>query len=123
MAHFSGEKKADTALSTAVEIMKEVRKFNEGRKKNNLPYFEIGIGVHGGDVVVGNIGSGFRMDYSCIGDAVNLASRLCSAAAPGEILASKALFSQARQFYRTQKVEPIEVKGKEKKIDIVRVLF
>ncbi len=123
MAHFSGDKKADLVLSTAVEIMKEVQKFNEDRQKKNLPYFEIGIGVHGGDVVVGNIGSGFRMDFSCIGDAVNLASRLCSAAAPGEILVSKALFSQARQFYRTQKVEPIEVKGKEKKIDIVRVLF
>ncbi len=122
MAHFGGEKKADTAISTAAAMMTGIKEFNEERKKKGLPYFEVGIGVHGGDVVVGNIGTGFRMDFTCIGDAVNLTSRLCSAALPGEILASQTLFNQAKNKYRFENADPIEVKGKENKVKIVRIL-
>jgi len=121
MCHFGGDKKADTAISTAIEIMRAINKINEDRKKKGLPYFEIGIGVHGGDVVVGNIGAGFRMDFCCIGDAVNLSSRLCAAAGPGEILVSKELFNQSSKRYPAKTIPPIEVKGKEKKIEVVSI--
>ena len=123
MAHFSGDRWADRAVDTAIKIMKEVKKVNEAREKDGLPTFEIGIGVHGGDVVTGNIGSQFRMDFACVGDAVNLTSRLCSAAKAGEILVSQELFKQAKKKFTTKSTAPIEVKGKEKKIKIVKVTY
>jgi class 3 adenylate cyclase/HAMP domain-containing protein len=123
MAHFGGEKRADTAISTAIEMAKAVHKLNQKRKKENLPFFEVGIGVHGGDVVVGNIGSVFRMDFACLGDAVNLTSRLCSNALAGEILVSQELFFQAKHKYKFKKIPPISVKGKEKPIKVVKILY
>ncbi|MBN1532995.1 MAG: adenylate/guanylate cyclase domain-containing protein [Spirochaetes bacterium] len=123
MAHFSGEKRADRAIDTAVKIMREIARMNAQREKEGLPVFQMGIGVHGGEVVTGNIGSSFRMDFACVGDAVNLTSRLCSSAKPGEILASKELFDQATKRFPHEKSPPIEVKGKEKKIPIVRIIY
>ena len=121
MAHFGGSKKIDTALDVAISIMKEISRMNDERKKERLPFFEIGIGIHGGDVVVGNIGSGFRMDYCCVGDAVNLSSRLCSNAEPGEILVSKEIYSQATEKRRAKTKPPISVKGKRNKIEVVSI--
>jgi len=121
MAHFSGEKRADRAIDTAIKIIREVTKVNDERQKNKLPIFEVGIGVHDGDVVVGNIGSKFRMDFACVGDAVNLTSRLCSAAQPGEILASLELFEQTKKKYTVTEIPPLEIKGKEKKVQIVKI--
>jgi class 3 adenylate cyclase/HAMP domain-containing protein len=121
MAHFSGETRADRAIDTAIKIMRSVAEVNAERNGSGLPVFEVGIGVHEGDVVVGNIGSKFRMDFACVGDAVNLTSRLCSAAGPGEIFVSKDLFGQAKKKYRTVERPPIEVKGKEKKVKIVMI--
>jgi class 3 adenylate cyclase len=123
MAHFSGEKMADRAIDTAIRIMNEVSRLNEDRKKEQLPIFEFGIGVHNGDVVVGNIGSRFRMHFACVGDAVNLSSRLCSAARPGEILVSLHLFKQTKKKYATRESPSLEVKGKEKKVQIVKIIY
>lgn len=121
IAHFKGNKKVDRAIESAIEIMKAVDKTNTERKKKNEPIFEVGIGIHAGDVVVGNIGSDFRMTYTCIGDTVNLAARLCSSAGAGEILISKDTFKMAKKKFTTQNASPINVKGKEKKISIVKV--
>ncbi len=122
MCHFKGSKKADTAISVAIEIIKKVKELNEKRKKEGLPYFEIGIGIHGGEVVVGNIGVESRMDFACIGDPVNLASRLCSLAGPCEILVSKETYQKSSKKYNIQETEPVSVKGKEKKVEVVKIL-
>jgi len=121
MAHFGGEKKADTAIAVAIQIMKDIQKLNEKRRHANLPYFEIGIGIHGGDVVVGNIGAGFRMDFTCLGDAVNLTSRLCSNARPGQILITKELYSQSTKKFKIKPLEAISVKGKAEPVEILEV--
>jgi class 3 adenylate cyclase/HAMP domain-containing protein len=123
MAHFSGEKKADRAVETAIKIMKEVAHVNAERKKSGLPVFKIGIGVHGGDVVVGNIGSKFRMDFTSVGDTVNLTSRLCSAAEPGEIIVSRDLFEKTEKKFKKIDCSPIEIKGKENKVKIVKIVY
>lgn len=121
MAHFSGDKKIDRAIDAAIDIMKAISRANADRIAKNHPIFEVGIGINGGDVVVGNIGSYFRMDFTCIGDSVNLSARLCSNAGAGEILVSKEIFDQANKKYDHIKVPPIAVKGKEKKISIVKI--
>jgi class 3 adenylate cyclase/HAMP domain-containing protein len=121
MAHFSGERRADIAIECAIRMMKDIRKTNEVRLKQGLPVFEVGMGIHGGDVVTGNIGSKFRMDYACVGDAVNLTSRLCSAAPSGEIYVSQELFLQAKKKYPHEIIPPITVKGKKATIAVVRL--
>jgi class 3 adenylate cyclase len=121
MAHFGGAKKIDTAISVGISILTEIKTVNEERKKSGLPFFEIGIGINGGDVVVGNIGSGHRMDFCCVGDAVNLASRLCSNAEAGEILISKAIYSDASERYKAKEMKPISVKGKKDRIEVLSI--
>ncbi|NPV38211.1 MAG: HAMP domain-containing protein [Brevinematales bacterium] len=123
MAHFGGEKRADTALQVAIEIMQDIETFNQQRKKQGLPVFEIGIGVHMGNVVVGNIGSQFRMDFACIGDAVNTTSRLCSQAQSGEILASLDILSEAKRPYPTEEIPPLTLKGKKEPFAVRRILW
>ncbi|MCX7820904.1 MAG: adenylate/guanylate cyclase domain-containing protein [Brevinematales bacterium] len=123
MAHFSGENKADKAIKCAIEIMKEIDSFNEERKTKNQPVFEIGIGLHIGDVVTGNIGTKNRMDFACIGDTVNTASRLCSIAKSFEIIASQKILISAKEKFKFEFMEPVHLKGKEKVFQIVKIIW
>ncbi|MEN2997628.1 MAG: adenylate/guanylate cyclase domain-containing protein [Brevinematia bacterium] len=122
MAHFGGEKRADTAIKVAIEIIKSIQGLNEERKKKGLPVFEVGIGVHIGDVVVGNVGSEFRMDFACIGDAVNTCSRLCSIAKPMEIVASKDIVEASSKNFDYQELPPVVLKGKEQSFKVYRIV-
>jgi class 3 adenylate cyclase/HAMP domain-containing protein len=121
MAQFRGTDNVERAIDSAIEIMKAISKENASRMKENRPIFEVGIGIHGGDVVVGNIGTKVRMVFTCIGDAVNLSARLCSNAAPGEILVSKIIFDKSNKKYNSINAAPISVKGKNKPINIVKI--
>ncbi len=123
MAHFSGEKRADAAIQVAIEIMRDIERFNEERKRQGQPVFEIGIGIHIGDVVVGNIGSQFRMDFACIGDAVNTASRLCAHAQSWEILASQEILAETKDTYPIEPLPPLSLKGKKEPFKVSRVLW
>ncbi|MFH0975912.1 MAG: adenylate/guanylate cyclase domain-containing protein [Spirochaetota bacterium] len=121
MAHFRGEDNVERAVDSAIGILKAVANENAARTKENLPIFEVGIGIHGGDVVVGNIGTKVRMVYTCIGDAVNLSARLCSKANAGEVLISKNIFDKAAKKYKGTNADSISVKGKDKPIHIIRI--
>jgi class 3 adenylate cyclase/HAMP domain-containing protein len=121
MAHFRGENNVDRAIGSAVAIMEAIKKENAARQKENLPIFEVGIGIHGGDVVVGNLGTKSRMVFTCIGDAVNLSARLCSNAGAGEIFISKSVYDKAKKKYDGINTAPISVKGKDQPIKIVKI--
>ena len=64
------------AVKTGLEMLDDLDRFNEEIAKEGIPAFGMGLGINTGDVVVGNMGSSQRFDYTCLGDAVNLASRL-----------------------------------------------
>ena len=67
---------ANCAVDTAILMMNRLKEFNDEIAKEGVPPFGMGVGVNTGSVVVGNMGSAQRFDYTCLGDSVNLASRL-----------------------------------------------
>ena len=112
----------ERAISTAQEMQKMIKYINKDRIKRKEESVHIGIGINKGPAVSGNIGSRDRMDYTIIGDAVNLGARLCSAAGPDEILISKTVYSAVKDKTSCKELEPINVKGKKEKIAIYQVL-
>ena len=118
MGSFYGEDSVNKALSAAQDIQKAIATENKIRQKKGLIKCEVGIGIHNGEVIIGNIGSNDRMDYTAIGHTVNLASRLCSNAKAGEILISQTTMDQATVEVKSQKIEPIKVKGISQEIEL-----
>jgi len=112
---------AEAAVRTAVEIQQEIKKIEKkwlaliGRK------IEVGIAINTGEVIIGNIGSPERMDYTAIGDAVNLTARLEEIAAEGEIIISGNTYSLVKNLVDCRKMEPITVRGKKNPIAVYKV--
>jgi len=67
---------AENSVNTAIEMLESLRQFNEEVVKEGVPAFGMGLGINTAEVVVGNMGSDQRFDYTCLGDGVNLAARL-----------------------------------------------
>jgi adenylate cyclase len=115
---------AAQAVMAALEMQRLVIQFNATRRKAGKSPVYIGIGINTGQAVVGNMGSSKRMEFTAIGDAVNLASRLCHEAKANEIIISE--YTRAalppHMFDLDTSLPPAKVKGKEKPIPIARVI-
>lgn len=85
--------------------------------------FKTGIGINSGKVVVGNIGSPKHIDYTAIGDEVNLASRLQALAEAGQILVSKRIYEATQNCFEYRYYGNVTVKGKEHAIDVYEVIY
>ncbi len=109
------------AVQTASDMQEKLKELNKERKKRKEPLISVGIGINRGEVVSGNIGSREMMDYTVIGDTVNLAARLCSSAKPGQTLVSDSVFIKTEKTFNFKKLEPLSLKGKRKRVSIFLV--
>lgn len=119
-----GENDEDSAVRSAISMMKELGVFNIKRRNDGKKPIDIGIGINTDDVVSGNIGSPKRMDYTLIGDGVNLASRLESACKQygAHILISENTCNKLHGAYRTREIDRVVVKGKTEPVAIYEIL-
>ena len=83
---------------------------------------QFGIGINTGDAVAGNVGSSGRAEYTVIGDAVNLASRICSATPGGEVWIGAETYRQAAEYLEVEVLEPQVFKGKAEPVVVYRVI-
>jgi adenylate cyclase len=111
---------AERAILAAKE-MREKLAAMMAKKESHTRKFDIRIGINTGRVVAGNIGSPRRMDYTVIGDPVNIASRLESIAEPNQILIGEETYETIKDRFEIRKIGPQKVKGKSAEIMVYEV--
>ena len=111
---------AADAVAAAIEMHKRLDQLNETLKAKKLPEIKIGIGINTGVMNVGDMGSKFRLAYTVIGDAVNLASRLESISKfyGAEIVVGEETYKRTEKLFAYRKLDRVRVKGKGAAIDI-----
>jgi adenylate cyclase len=102
------------AVRTAFQMLKALETFNDEIKEEGVPAFGMGLGINTATVVVGNMGSDQRFDYTCLGDGVNLASRLEGQSKPYgvKLVIGPETANLVRDVYQVIELDSIAVKGK-----------
>lgn len=116
-----GEEDALNAVKAAVTMQKRLAKLNEELRTEGYGQISIGIGLHTGEATIGYIGSDKRSEYTAIGDTVNLASRLESNAAGGQILMSEATAAASGNLIPVNQREPLTVKNRVQPVNVLEV--
>ena len=118
-----GENDAAHAVKTALDMMRKLEGLNNLREINGDSPIRIGIGIHTGEVIMGNIGSAKRMDYTAIGDAVNTASRLegLTKKYNESIIISSQTKVKLNGEFDINKLDQVVLKGKNEPVEIFSV--
>ncbi len=111
------------ALKACLEMREELAKLNELRISRGQGALKIGMGLNRGDVIAGNIGSNEKMEYTVIGDAVNLGSRIESMTKEygTDLLISESIYSETHESFVFEKSHATKVKGKSEAIQVYKV--
>jgi class 3 adenylate cyclase len=124
MAMFDGPDKEQKACKTSMEIRKVMAQEKELAQAAQQNIIAIGIGINTGDVVFGSVGSKDRMDFTSIGDTVNLAARLEGANKPygTKTLITESVFEKVKDIYLCREIDMLTVKGKQRPVRIYELL-
>jgi adenylate cyclase len=109
------------AVACALDMLKSLKEFNRVRQAEGFSQLQIGIGINTGRVITGMVGSSKSLQYTAIGDAMNVASRLVSQAKAGEIIISDVTYSRIYDRIDAIPLPPVKVKGKAEPLQIFRV--
>lgn len=110
------------AVKTAVEMRRRLLTVLPKWRAAGLPDFHVGIGIATGEAVVGSIGTENRMEYTAIGDTVNIASRLCGIARPDQILCTESVCASIGDRFRTVMLGATQLKGKSAQVLVHEVV-
>ena len=121
MSIFEGEEMAVHAVTAALCVQEQITQLNEERQAKNEVVLVVGMGIATGRAVLGSIGSRDRMDYTAIGDPVNLASRLCRAAGPFEILITHDVVARLNGKFAVRPERKVVIKGKRTRVSVYQV--
>jgi adenylate cyclase len=123
MAVFSGDYNLDRAIDASLVVRDKINDISSVNSPGNYTP-KVSIGINGGEIISGNIGSAElkRLDFTVIGDSVNLALRLQTAASEGEILISESSFEKVGESFKCEKVGELDLKNKKEKVMAYRVL-
>ncbi len=121
-APFAQPDDADRAVRAALEMQRALEGLNARWRTQGRPEIQIHVGVNTGRVAAGNIGSEQYLQYATIGDATNVASRICTAAEAGEVCIAEATLQRCQQpTWPLTKLPPVHVKGKQEALSLYRV--
>lgn len=109
------------AVRSALEIQREVQRFNIELKKQNIEPLRIGIGIDSGSAAVGNIGGEGRMEYTAIGVPVNLSARLQASAQGGQILIRKEVYQKIKDKVEVEYIGKKQFKNISGEFDIYNI--
>jgi len=121
-APIAHEDDPERAILAALDILAEVGPFVRQTKANWGVDIDVRVGINSGLVVMGNVGSDLRVEYTAMGDAVNLAARMEQTAAPGTIQISDATYRRVSQIFAFEDNGAVVVKGKAEPVQAWRVL-
>ena len=115
---------AKKAVKTGLDMLNDLDRFNKEISAEGIPPFGMGLGINTGSVVVGNMGSTQRFDYTCLGDSVNLASRLEGQSKPYhvKIVIGQKTAELVNDIYHTVELDTIAVKGKNEGVKIYTII-
>jgi adenylate cyclase len=109
-------------MAAAIEMMRELEKLTGKWRAAGRPEMQIGIGLNFGEAFAGNIGSDRRLEYTIIGDTVNTAKRVCSAAEEGQILVTEEFRQALHSSPPMVQCEPMDLKNKSQPVTVYRVV-
>jgi adenylate cyclase len=115
---------AKHAVKTALEMLGDLDRFNKEISADGVPPFGMGLGINTGSVVVGNMGSAQRFDYTCLGDTVNLASRLEGQSKPYHVkmVIGPKTYEYVKDDYLCLELDCLAVKGKSEGVNIYTIV-
>ena len=116
------EDDAYRAVAAALDQQAVIAKLSARWQTEGKPPFTVGMGVNTGEVVLGNLGSAARMNYTVIGDEVNTAARLYNVALGGQIIISHSTYEEIKDRFAVRELEPVTVKNKSAPLRIYEVL-
>jgi len=116
------EDHAQRACYATLAMQRAIGEYGEKIERECGVEFKMRIGLNSGPVIVSYVGNDLRMDYTAIGDTVNLASRMETNAKPGTVLVSSDTYKIARDFFNFDPLGKVEVKGKEEPVEAYQLI-